>query len=154
MIYFLGLGTNIGQLNVNLKTAMLLIHKIKNIQILTVSSFYKTKPWGHKEQADFLNCIIVIESPDNPEFLLNELKNIEKTIGKNILFRWGPRIIDIDILFCDDLIVKNNDLEIPHPRVHERDFVLLPMMEIAPYFVHPVYKKSIIELYETYMENN
>ena len=144
--YFLGLGSNMGDLNVNLDQAIYLITEIKGVTILQKSSYYKTKPWGYKEQSDFLNCVIMVECEYEPKDFWEHLKEIEIKMGKKVICQWGPRVIDIDILFCGDLVLDTEDLKIPHPLLHERDFVLLPMKEIAPEFVHPVLKMRISEI--------
>ncbi|MCL2065242.1 MAG: 2-amino-4-hydroxy-6-hydroxymethyldihydropteridine diphosphokinase [Candidatus Cloacimonetes bacterium] len=146
MNYFLGLGTNIGDLSENLDIAIFNLSQIKDVTILKKSSYYKTKPWGYKEQEDFLNAVVLLICEYEPEDFLSILRDIESQMGKKIICKWGPRLIDIDILFCDDLIFESEKLIIPHPRLHERDFVLLPMLEIAPDFVHPVLKKKIGEM--------
>lgn len=138
---FLGLGANVGDKKKNLEKAIgLLSEKIINIQS---SKFYETEPWGYKEQDNFLNAAIRGETSLLPIELLKFVKDVETRVGRIERFKWGPREIDIDILFYDDLIFKNEDIEIPHPRLHERDFVLKPLMDLDPNFVHPIFKKTI-----------
>ena len=144
MIYYLGLGSNIGDLEQNLYLAHDEISQFSNI--VKVSKFYESEPWGYKAQPSFLNAVIIVKSDIQPQNFLLKLQEIEKRLGKMVNVRWGPRIIDIDILFCDDLIINSDDLIIPHPHAHERDFVLKPMCEIAPDFIHPSLNKSMIEL--------
>jgi len=151
MNYFLGLGTNIGDLQENLNSAIEFIKGISGISIVKSSSVYKTKPWGFKEQSDFLNMVIMLQFGESPEVLMHHLREIETKMGKAVLCKWGPRVIDIDILFCDDLIFDTEHLTIPHPEMYKRDFVLLPMMEIAPEFVHPIFKLTIEELYDNFV---
>ena len=151
MIYYIGLGTNIGDLYQNLENVIINISNIKALRILKKSSFHKTQPWGKTDQSDFLNAVIMIETDIEPINLLMIFKNIETEMGKNIKEKWGPRIIDIDILFCDDITMNNENLTIPHPYLHEREFVLLPMIEIASDFIHPVFNLSIKDVFKRYI---
>lgn len=145
-IAFLGLGTNVGDKKKNLKEAIeKLQEKISNIQ---VSKFYETEPWGYKNQDKFLNAAIRGTTFLSPSDLLKLIKFIEKEVGRVERFKWGPREIDIDILFYDDLIYKNNSLTIPHPFLQERGFVLKPLVDLDPNFVHPIFKKTVRQLYE------
>lgn len=118
------------------------------IEILKISKVYETKPVGVENQPDFLNMAVMGQTELDHISLFEFVKNVEKQVGRVYRYRWGPREIDIDILFFNDLIYKSQDLEIPHPRLHERDFVLKPLMDLDPDFIHPVFKKSIRELYE------
>ena len=106
----------------------------------------ETEPWGVKEQPKFINMAVEIKAGLEPDALLHLLKNIEIEVGRLPTSHWGPRIIDLDILLYDDLIIKTPDLEIPHPHISERDFVLKPLAEIAPEKVHPLLGKSIKNL--------
>jgi len=147
MIYFLGLGTNMGNLTENLKLALTKIGQIKNCSILRRSEFYTTEAWGNVQQADFLNAAIKVEAEYLPEVFLKVLQGIEKEMGRVKEKKWGPRVIDIDILFCNDLVINTADLTIPHPLAHKRMFVLEPMNEIAKEHMHPVLKQTIGNLY-------
>lgn len=122
--------------------------KDKGIVIKKVSSMYETRPWGLEEQPDFINMAVEAETRLSPEELLRAIKDIEKEMGRKDTVRWGPRIIDLDILFYDDIAINMGHLQIPHPLLHKRDFVLLPLSEIAPDKVHPVLKKNIRQLKE------
>lgn len=138
---FLGLGANVGDKKKNLEKAIeLLSEKIINIQS---SKFYETEPWGYKEQDNFLNAAIRGKTSLLPIELLKFVKDVETRVGRIERFKWGPREIDIDILFYDDLIYKDSDLQIPHPRLHKRDFVLKPLIDLDPNFVHPIFKRTI-----------
>ena len=110
------------------------------------SSMYETKPWGLTDQPDFVNMAVEAETDLAPIELLEMLKKIEKDMGRRDTIRWGPRIIDLDILLYDDIILKTDSLTIPHPLMHEREFVLGPLSEIAGDLIHPVLKKSIGDL--------
>jgi dihydroneopterin aldolase/2-amino-4-hydroxy-6-hydroxymethyldihydropteridine diphosphokinase len=146
MNYILGIGSNIGDLEGNLEFALGKIRDISSTVINNVSSFYRTKPWGYVEQDDFLNMAVSVISTHEPEEFMIYLQEIERVMGKLIHFKYGPRVIDIDILLCDDIIIDTKILKIPHPEMHKREFVLRPLCEIAPDVVHPVLNKSIREL--------
>ena len=113
---------------------------------MKASRVYETPPWGYEEQPAFLNQVLQVETELDPPALLRHLKRIEKKLGRRATFRYGPRAIDLDILFYADLIYSTDSLQIPHPLATERAFVLVPMLEIAPDFVHPVLGKSIRDL--------
>ena len=125
---YLGLGTNIGDREKNLKIALEEISKTANIT--KKSSIHETKPEGVKDQGDFLNMAIEIETTMPPTDLFKRLQKIEKTMGRVKTIKNGPRIIDIDILLYEDLKINEPELVIPHPRMHERQFVLKPLSEI------------------------
>ncbi|RME63560.1 MAG: 2-amino-4-hydroxy-6-hydroxymethyldihydropteridine diphosphokinase, partial [Nitrospirae bacterium] len=112
-------------------------------EVIKVSGLYYTKPWGYEDQPEFVNLAVEAETDLSPEELLKRVKTIERALGREDTFRWGPRVVDIDILFYDNLVIETDTLKIPHPYIAERDFVLLPMAEIAPQFVHPTLKKDI-----------
>ncbi len=112
---------------------------------------YETKPWGELHQDNFINIVVLAETSLSPVELLKRIKCIEQDMGRKETYRWGPRIIDIDILFYDSIILKTEDLIIPHPLLHKRDFVLQPFMELSPEFIHPLLKKSIRNLYSDFL---
>ena len=124
--------------------------RLKHCRLKSMSSpnskVYETPPWGYENQPAFLNMAVKCETNLEPESLLKRLKQLEVQLGREQSFRWGPRLIDIDILFYNDLILESESLTIPHPRLHERAFVLVPLADIAPDFIHPVLKKTIKEL--------
>lgn len=142
---YIGIGSNLSNREKNCKDAIQLIQK-KGIKVVKQSSMYETKPWGVKDQPRFINMAIEIETGKSPEELLKLLKNIEKEIGRTKTIKWGPRVVDLDILFYDDLIFKSHELEIPHPLMHEREFVLKLLCEIAPDKKHPVIGKTVKEM--------
>jgi 2-amino-4-hydroxy-6-hydroxymethyldihydropteridine diphosphokinase len=115
-------------------------------RVFEASKVYETPPWGYEDQPAFLNQVLQVETELDPPALLRHLKRIEKKLGRQATFRYGPRIIDLDILFYADLIYSTDSLQIPHPMASERAFVLVPMLEIAPDFIHPVLGKTIREL--------
>jgi 2-amino-4-hydroxy-6-hydroxymethyldihydropteridine diphosphokinase len=142
---YIGIGSNLGSREDNCKAAIR--HLIDNgIKVLKLSSMIETEPWGVKDQPKFINMAAKVETGLGPEELLRLLKQIEATIGRRQTIHWGPRAIDLDILFYDDLVLKTPDLEIPHPGIADRYFVLSPLAEIAAEIIHPVIKKSIKEL--------
>jgi 2-amino-4-hydroxy-6-hydroxymethyldihydropteridine diphosphokinase len=143
-LVYIALGSNLGDRAANLAKAREML--TDDIQVLKRSSIYQTAPWGYSEQDDFYNQVLDCETSLRPLILLNTLKKVEKKMGRKKTFRNGPRVIDLDILFYDDLILKTRRLVIPHPGLHERAFVLVPMAEVNPGFVHPVLGKTIVAL--------
>jgi 2-amino-4-hydroxy-6-hydroxymethyldihydropteridine diphosphokinase len=140
----LSLGTNLGDRAANLKQALASL--TPQMRVRKKSDVYETPPWGYTEQEPFLNQAVELTTYLEPEPLLKHLKRLEVALGREATFRYGPRLIDMDILFYDDLVFESPLLTIPHQHLHERGFVLLPMMDIAPDHVHPVLGKSIREL--------
>jgi 2-amino-4-hydroxy-6-hydroxymethyldihydropteridine diphosphokinase len=110
------------------------------------SPIYVTPPWGYEDQPDFLNQVIQVTTRLEPTQLLDYLKGIEDDMGRKATFRYGPRLIDLDILFYGQRVIREESLQIPHPRLHERAFVLVPLHDIAPDFVHPVLRETIRDL--------
>lgn len=143
---FLALGSNIPNRIIFLLKAILEISKIDKTTIKNISRFYKTKPYGNINQDYFINCCIEIESLLSPQKLLRELKNIEHKIGRKKREKWGPREIDIDILFYNNFIIDEPGLQIPHPDLQNRIFVLVPLNDIDAKLIHPILNKSIGEL--------
>jgi len=133
---YIALGTNIGDRQRNLLRAKALL--APEVTILAESSIYVTPPWGYADQPDFLNQVIEVNTLLEPACLLRHLKDIEKQMGRQKLIHNGPRKIDLDILFYGDRVVDEGDLQIPHPRMVGRAFVLVPLAEIAADFVHPI----------------
>ncbi len=138
-------GGNMGNRKRNLSQAHKLITELCG-NISTASSIYETAAWGKTDQPSFLNQALQIKTTLEPEALLKQILKIEKQIGRIREEKYGPRIIDIDILFYNDEIHKYPQLTLPHPEIQNRRFVLVPMAEIAPAFIHPVFKKTIAEL--------
>jgi len=143
---YLGLGSNVGDRLLNLNKAIELLSE--KIQILKKSKIYISKAVGYTDQPDFYNMVLYGKTDLSPEELFNFIKDVEKNVGRVYRFHWGPREIDIDILFYNDLVYKSDKLNIPHPRLHERDFVLLPLIELNPKFFHPVLNKRVSDLKE------
>jgi 2-amino-4-hydroxy-6-hydroxymethyldihydropteridine diphosphokinase len=141
---YLALGSNLGDRLGNLETAIQGMPP--GIHVLKRSSIYETPPWGFEDQPVFLNMVLQAETQFSPWKLLNFLKKLESAMGRQATFRNGPRLIDIDILFYDHLISEQSGLVIPHARLTERAFVLVPLAEIAPYLMHPLLQVTIQEL--------
>ena len=135
---YIGLGGNLGDRKENIQKALVELARNNRCRLTRVSSLYETRPVGIEEQPDFLNLAAEIETELNPKELLVWLKEVERKVGREKTFKWGPRIIDIDILLYDDLHVTEDNLEIPHPEMHKRAFVLSPLAEIAPSAKHPI----------------
>jgi 2-amino-4-hydroxy-6-hydroxymethyldihydropteridine diphosphokinase len=141
---YLALGTNLGDRIENLQAA---VHALAPEVIVSAESkIYETSPWGYEDQPAFLNMAIRAETDLEPDSLLKYLKALEARLGRTQSFHWGPRVIDIDILFYDGLVIDSPAVVIPHPHLQERGFVLVPLSDIAPDFIHPVLKKTIKEL--------
>ena len=149
---YLLLGSNEGNRLQNLETARKFVTD-KCGTIAKYSSLYETAAWGLAEQQNFINQAIMIKTKIEPESLLITLKEIEKETGRVETIKWGPRIIDIDILFYSSEIIDTPFLKIPHPLLHERRFTLVPLNEITGSFIHPILKKSISQLLDECTDN-
>ncbi|APF27868.1 2-amino-4-hydroxy-6-hydroxymethyldihydropteridine diphosphokinase [Clostridium sporogenes] len=144
---YVAFGSNIGEKENYIKRALEKIEE-REIKIIKVSPIYETEPYGVLDQDSFLNGVVKIETNLTPEDLIGELLNIEKQLDRVRERRWGPRTIDLDIIFYDDLIINEKDLVIPHKDMENREFVLKPLCDIDENFIHPVLKKSVRELYD------
>ena len=140
---YIGFGSNIGDRLAHIQNAIQALSKTEEITLQNVSSVYKTDPVGYEAQAEFLNGVAAIQTSLSPLSLLHILKDIETEVGRQHRIRWGPREIDLDILIYGDLCLQTEKLIIPHPEMHLRGFVLVPLAEIAPDLVHPVFQESI-----------
>lgn len=143
----LGFGSNVGNRLSSIRSAVKATALTKGLDLLAISSVYETEPWGFKKQGKFLNLCAVFLCRLPAAELLKSVKNIEKKIGRVKRDKWQAREIDIDVLFYGSRIIRSGDLIIPHPFLQERNFVLKPLVEIMPGFIHPVLNKSIEELY-------
>ena len=148
---YVGLGSNLGNREKNLDNAVVKISECEEISLVNRSGYYETKPVGGPQQPDYFNCVLELGTEVDPFGLLKFFKRIEYEFGRRTGVRWGPRVIDIDILLYGDVVMNHNDLKIPHESMHERVFVLEPLNEIAPKLIHPVFKKSIFELFRRCM---
>jgi 2-amino-4-hydroxy-6-hydroxymethyldihydropteridine diphosphokinase len=142
---FLAIGSNVGDRVKNLDKVTELLEK-NNVKVVQKSNVYETEPYGYKEQQWFYNQILEAQTDLSPESLLDLCLNIEKEIGRKKTFKWGPRVIDVDILLFGEKIIDQDDLKIPHPFLHARKFVLVPLNEIAPNVTHAGAKKTVNEL--------
>ena len=147
-IVYLGIGSNVGNKEKNCREAIDLLNSEQKIEVTGASSLYITEPVGGPEQDDYLNGVIKIETDLLPRQLINTIKDIESKMGRIVYDEKNqPRIIDVDILFYEDLVIKKEGLEVPHPRMHQRAFVLRGFSEIAPEALHPALNKTVKELY-------
>lgn len=149
-IVYLCLGSNIGDRVKLLEQALSLLSLIENVKVIRTSALYETEPWGGIEQNWFLNMVVEIKTSLLPQELLQKCSNIENILGRNrdVEVHWGERPIDIDIIFFGKEVVNESNLIIPHKHLHQRAFVLVPLLELIPDFVHPVLQKSVMDLYE------
>lgn len=143
-VAYLGLGSNVGDRERNLEKALELLGA--EMVVCEVSLLYETEPVGFADQPWFLNAVCRVETDLSPRELLQAIKRVEKEAGREPTFRWGPRVIDVDILLYDEICLSEPDLEIPHPRLAERAFVLTPLREIAGDIVHPATGARIADL--------
>ncbi|WP_046059056.1 2-amino-4-hydroxy-6-hydroxymethyldihydropteridine diphosphokinase [Clostridium sp. IBUN22A] len=143
---YLSIGSNIGDKQSNLKDAIERLSLLNEIKVEKVSEFLVTEPWGYTDQEEFLNGAVKIKTTFSPKELVRALLNIESEMKRERIIKWGPRIIDLDVVFYDDLISDDEEIILPHPRMEEREFVLKPLSEICPYKIHPVLRKSIVKL--------
>jgi len=151
---YLGIGSNLGNREENLNTAITRIGEMAG-NILSVSSVYETEPWGFQSENKFLNMVVSIESVLGPRALLQTLLKIEESMGRQrTSVNFSSRIIDLDILFYNSLVKEEQGLIIPHPHIQDRRFVLIPMAEIAPDFIHPVFNESIVTLLKSCSDNS
>ena len=142
--YYIALGTNVGNYKLNLSKAVKELNNIGNVN--KIANIYKSKPYGYLKQSYFYNSMVSLKSEMLPSELIKKIYLIERKLYKNKRIINGPRRIDLDIIFWDQKIFKNNNLTIPHPRAKDRDFVLLPLLDLAPLFRDPVSKLTVREL--------
>ncbi|MDY6915850.1 MAG: 2-amino-4-hydroxy-6-hydroxymethyldihydropteridine diphosphokinase [Candidatus Cloacimonadota bacterium] len=154
MLVYLGLGSNLGNRKANILSAIKMLRNSDNITISKTSKIRETLPYGKTDQPQFLNCITEIDTDLIPTDLLNQTQKIENILGRVRHEHWGPRTIDIDILFYEDKIIFTSQLQVPHPYFSKREFVLQPMVEIAPNFIDPISKKTIKKIYKEFLCRN
>jgi len=142
-IAFIGIGCNVGNKIINIKSAIKQINKLPETSVEKISSIYETMPFGDVKQNNFFNAVIKIFTVLNLKELFTELKNIEQKLGRIKREKWGPREIDLDILLFNDLIISDEIITLPHKGLIYRDFVMIPLIEIEPDLIHPVFNKKI-----------
>jgi 2-amino-4-hydroxy-6-hydroxymethyldihydropteridine diphosphokinase len=143
---YIGFGSNLGNRLNNCKKAIAALGALPFCSSVKTSSFYETSPVGLVEQPAFINGVILLQTAEDAQWLLRQMLAIENTFGRVRTLRWGPRSIDLDLLFFDDQIINTPGLSVPHPFLHERRFVLEPLNEVAPSFRHPTLGKSVADL--------
>ncbi len=143
---YIGIGSNVGQPLENCLSAIRLLGEMQGCRIDGRSGFYRTEPVGVEGQEWYVNAAVAITTERSPQHLLEGLLALEKKMGRVRKEKWGPRIIDLDLLIHGKRIIEEEGLIVPHPRMHERRFVLVPMADLAPTLVHPVYGKRMIDL--------
>lgn len=143
---YIAAGSNLGDKEETLKEAIYIIDKRKDCVVTKVSNFYTTDPVGYEDQDQFVNCVFEINTLQTPSELMDTLLEVEKDFKRESIIRWGPRTLDLDIIFYNDIISYDEHILIPHPRAHERQFVMKPMCDINPYYVHPIYRKRVMDI--------
>ena len=146
LLAYIGIGSNLGEKVENCRRAIKAIGSDARNRLVGCSRFYRTEPMGKKDQEWFINGVAAVETTMSPRELLEFLLSIEKEMGRDRIERWGPRIIDLDILFYGDRVLNEEGLQIPHPRLHERRFVMVPLKDIAPDLVHPVLQRTVSQI--------
>lgn len=146
---YIALGSNMGERAENIKSALKMLAQIDQLNIIAVSALYETAPVGGPEQGTYLNSCAALDTSLSPTILLLTMLDIEERLGRVRDVRWGPRIIDLDLLVYKNVIMKSPLLELPHPRMSERDFVLIPLADIAPDLVIPGFNQSVSMILST-----
>jgi 2-amino-4-hydroxy-6-hydroxymethyldihydropteridine diphosphokinase len=148
----LGVGSNLGNRLLNLRTALRYLKETAQFEVIRTSDVFETAPWGVTDQPYFLNACLLAKCELSPEDLLGSLKGIEAKMGRAATRRWGERVIDLDILTMDSVVCDAPDLHIPHKDLHRRGFVLIPLAQILPHWVHPVTGRTIDEMASMFRE--
>ncbi|HBC95926.1 MAG TPA: 2-amino-4-hydroxy-6-hydroxymethyldihydropteridine pyrophosphokinase [Clostridium sp.] len=143
---YIAVGSNMGDRRKNIKSAVDILDESAFNKVVKVSKLYNTQPVGYLNQEDFLNGALELKTLLSPEKLMDFLLDVEKKLKRERKIKWGPRTLDLDVILYDDLVTENGKVVIPHPRMHKRLFVLKPLCDIAPFTVHPILKKRIVDL--------
>lgn len=149
-LVYLSLGSNKGDKVSNIHQATSLIANSDNIKLVRATTLYESEPWGVKNQDWFVNIALEVKTNLTPQEFLKKMQTIETNLGRSHdenTIKWGPREIDIDIIFWDNEIINDENLKVPHPLAHKRAFVIVPLLELIPDFVHPVIKKSLLDIH-------
>ena len=146
-IAYIGIGSNLGDRLGYIQQSVTMLSSFVGIDVLETSGFYETEPYGFKEQNWFVNAIIKIKTTLLPIDLLHACQSVEEKLGRVRGKKWGPRTIDLDILFYDDLVVNSDILTIPHPGMKDRAYCIVPMLELDENFIHPVLKKTMLQIH-------
>jgi 2-amino-4-hydroxy-6-hydroxymethyldihydropteridine diphosphokinase len=145
-IAFIGIGSNVGDRRQACMNAVKAFEAWERCSLAAVSSLYESEPWGYEAQAWFINCVIRILTSEDAFALLAFMQDVEQRLGKQKEFRWGPRTIDLDLLFFNQEIIDTPNLKVPHPQLHERRFVLEALAEIEPAWMHPLLNQPVSHL--------
>ncbi len=144
---YLSIGSNMGDKEGYLDFAIDRLNALEDTKVIATSDYIVTKPYGNVEQDDFLNGALKIQTLQTPEELLKSIHVIEKEAHRERIVHWGPRTLDIDILFYDDAVIMEENLQIPHIEIPKREFVLQPLAQIAPFYMHPVYRRTVWDMW-------
>lgn len=151
---YIAIGSNLGDKEKNIKEALEIISNSKHTKINKIAKYYNTEPVGYTDQGEFLNTAIEIKTLLNPKNFMKFLLEVEKSLKRERIIKWGPRTLDLDVIFYDDLISSDEEIIIPHPRMEERLFVLNPLCDIAPYKLHPILNKRIIDIRDSILKDS
>ena len=144
---FIGLGSNEGDRLESLSKAVRRLAQLPSTRVVQMAPIYETPPVGGPPQPDFLNSVVELDTSLDPRELLRLLQDVERALGRGPdRVRWGPRIIDLDLLLYGEVVLREPELIIPHPRMHERAFVLEPLAQLAPELLHPIFKRTVSDL--------
>jgi len=151
---YIAIGSNLGDKEKNIREALEIISNSKHTKINKIAKYYNTEPVGYTDQGEFLNTAIEIKTLLNPKNLMKFLLEVEKSLKRERIIKWGPRTLDLDVIFYDDLISSDEEIIIPHPRMEERLFVLNPLCDIASYKLHPILNKRIIDIRDSILKDS